>query len=102
MNQFAFDRLAQLVATMRLALRGGAALLLGVPQISTDAEGKCKRPGAKCDRNGNCCAGSRCKGRRCQCKPGHKKWAGECCKHRFALQDDALGPGDPHIPGTEF
>jgi hypothetical protein len=102
MNHSAFDELAQLVATRRLALRGGGALLLGAPRLSQDAEAKCKRPGAKCDRNGECCAGSRCKGKRCRCKGENDKWAGACCKHRFALQDDALGPGDPHIPGTEF
>jgi hypothetical protein len=102
MNTFAFDELAQLVATRRLAIHGGAALLVNLSQFSQDAEVKCKRPGAKCDRKGKCCAGSRCKGKRCRCKSGHEKWAGVCCKNRFALQDDALGPGDPYIPDTEF
>ena len=102
MNNFAFDELAQLMATRRLALRGGAGLLLGLQQVSQDAEAKCKRPGGTCKRSGKCCGGARCKRKRCRCKGRHKAWAGTCCKHRFALQDDADGPGDPHIPGTEF
>src|SRR5262249_2495760 len=97
MNTSAFDELAQLVSTRRLALRGGAALLLGSTHIPLDAEAKCRRPGAKCDGKGKCCSGSRCKGKRCRCKAGNEEWAGVCCRNRFALQDDALGPGDPYI-----
>jgi hypothetical protein len=102
MTTSAIDEVAQLIATRRLALRGGAALLLGLPYVAQHAEAKCKRPGARCKRSGRCCAGARCKHRRCRCKGGHNKWAGVCCKHRFALQDDAFGPDDPYIPGTEF
>ena len=97
-----FDALARSLASRRAALGSGLALLAGFTVDGQEAAAKCKSAGAKCGHGKKCCNGARCKGKRCRCKAGHEKWAGVCCKHRFALQDDALGPGDPHIPGTEF
>ena len=48
MNHLAFDELAALMATRRLALRGGAALLLGYSQLTDEAEAACKAPGGLC------------------------------------------------------
>ncbi|MEZ4562816.1 MAG: hypothetical protein R2853_08770 [Thermomicrobiales bacterium] len=98
MDHVLFDALTRSLASRRLALGGGAALIFGLVVETPDVAAKCKRAGARCGRH-RCCAGARCRRKRCRCKPGHPRWAGECCKNRFALAN-AIGL-DP-IPGTEF
>lgn len=102
MTSVAFDGLAQVLTTRRVVVRGGAALLPGAPQITSDVEAWRRKPRTKCRRNGTCCAGSRCRRERCRCKSGRETWADDCCKHRFAWQDDTPGLGDSDVPGTEF
>lgn len=98
MNPSSFDALARLLASRRLVIGGGGAVLLSLTGQGQDAEAKCRSLGAKCGKS-KCCAGARCKGGRCRCKPNSPKWAGVCCKHRFAL---ASGQGLQPLPGTEF
>lgn len=98
MDNGRFDALARSLASRRVALGGGLAFLLGFATNEQEAAAKCRSVGAKCGRK-RCCAGARCKRGRCRCKPNSPEWAGECCKHRFAL---ANGPGLQPLPGTEF
>lgn len=98
MDSSRFDALARSVASRRMALRGGAALLLAFGASEEQAEAKCKPMGTKCGRH-KCCEGARCRRGRCRCKPDYALWAGVCCKDRFAL---ANGPGLEALPGTEF
>lgn len=99
MDHARFDALVRALASRRRALGGGLALLLGFGGGTRVAARRCKRPGGKCGRRKKCCAGARCRGKRCRCKPSHPMWAGTCCKNRFALAD-AMGL-EP-LPGTEF
>ena len=98
MDDSRFDALTRAIASRRLAIGGGAALLLGLVGDDRAAQAKCKPAGARCGRQ-KCCSGARCRRKRCRCKRGRSMWAGECCKHRFAL---ASGQGLPPIAGTEF
>jgi hypothetical protein len=98
MNNRTFDALARSIASRRIVFGGGAALLLGIAGSQQVAEARCKRAGKKCGKK-KCCKGARCKRGRCRCKKNFPKWAGVCCKHRFAL---SAGGGTDPIPGTEF
>ncbi len=77
-----FDTVVQMMATRRAAVRSGAAMVLGVSQISQPAHARCKSVGAKCNER-KCCAGARCKRGRCRCKSGRPLWANVCCRDRF-------------------
>ena len=94
MNHLAFDELAALMATRRLALRGGAALLLGYSQLTDEAEAACRAPGARCSQRRKCCSGGRCRRGRCRCKPGAPLWAGTCCRERFSEIDTGQDPSE--------
>lgn len=98
MNPRLFDTLARRLASRRVALRSGTALVLGMAQRGQLVEAGCKSVGGKCRRK-KCCTGARCKHGRCRCKTSSPEWAGVCCKDRFAL---ANGPGLQPLPGTEF
>lgn len=88
MDHGTFDSVIQLMATRRLAVRSGAAVLLGMSQFDQQALAKCKSPGKKCNDN-KCCAGARCKRGRCRCKSDRPLWADVCCRDRFV--DKLLG-----------
>jgi len=81
-DQRTFDTFAQLVSTRRIAVRSGAAVLLGMTQLEQTAAAKCKSVGAKCNQS-KCCAGARCKRGRCRCKSSRPLWADRCCQDRF-------------------
>ncbi len=99
MDHSTFDALARSLASRRVALGGGLALLAGFAVDGQEAAARCKSAGAKCGRRKKCCAGARCRRKRCRCKRGSPLWAGVCCKNRFAL---ANGMGLEPLPGTDF
>lgn len=82
MDHRTFDTFAQLMSTRRIAIRGGAAALLGISRVERQSDAKCKSVGAKCNQS-KCCKGARCKRGRCRCKSSHPLWADACCKDRF-------------------
>jgi hypothetical protein len=94
MDAIRFDALARSLAPAGsrrslLAAASGAIAALWT-RVPFGAEAGCKKVGAKCRRNGNCCAGARCRHGRCRCKMGWSNCSGKLCRN---LASDAANCG---------
>jgi len=82
MNDNRFDALVRTLAaapSRRSLLAAGVSGVITslLPRIGLETEAGCKRVGAKCRRNGNCCAGGHCRHDRCRCKQGWTTCGGD-------------------------
>jgi hypothetical protein len=86
----------------RAVLAAGGAFTALLTRFSPDVAAGCKMVGAKCKKNGNCCAGARCRHGRCRCKKGRTVCGdnGDCCAECFK-EATAPKPKGISIPDTE-
>ena len=98
-----FNQLSRTVATMtrRRSLRLLSAGVLGTLLVRLEvhpvaATHGCRHLDARCRRSRQCCAGARCKKRRCQCATTHFPCGSECCLNGATCLTLPV-PGEPKL-----
>lgn len=92
----AFDALTRAIAMPRsrrplLGAGVGGAFSALLTRFAPETAAGCKKAGAKCKKNGNCCAGGRCRHGRCRCKQGWSECGQDGLCHN--LSSDAINCG---------